>query len=126
MAGSKLMLDYVLDHEEKLRDRVYMTQPVGNNQVVDYTWGQVADESRRVMKYVRGQLEQDTTTPHHEAREWNLLAMVEAAQQYDETRQRPDGSQLQATLSTISNLVLLQSRPSALLGKPSGGPAASE
>jgi long-chain acyl-CoA synthetase len=53
MAASKLMLDYVLDHEEKLRDRVYMTQPVGNNQVVDYTWGQVADESRRVAAYLR-------------------------------------------------------------------------
>jgi long-chain acyl-CoA synthetase len=54
MAGSKLMLDYVLDHEEKLRDVVYMTQPVGNNQVVDYTWGQVVDESRRVAAYLKG------------------------------------------------------------------------
>ena len=54
MAGSKLMLDYVLDHEEKLRDRVYMTQPVGNNQVVEYTWGQVVDESRRVAAYLKG------------------------------------------------------------------------
>jgi long-subunit acyl-CoA synthetase (AMP-forming) len=54
MAGTKLMLDYVLDHEEKLRDRVYMTQPVGNNQVVDYTWGQVVDESRRVAAYLKG------------------------------------------------------------------------
>jgi long-chain acyl-CoA synthetase len=54
MAGSKLMLDYVLDHEEKLRDRVYMTQPVGNNQVVDYTWGQVVDESRRLAAYLKG------------------------------------------------------------------------
>jgi long-subunit acyl-CoA synthetase (AMP-forming) len=54
MAGNKLMLDYVLDHEENMRDRVYMTQPVGNNQVVDYTWGQVADESRRVAAYLKG------------------------------------------------------------------------
>ena len=54
MAGNKLMLDYILDHEEKLRDVVYMTQPVGNNQVVDYTWGQVVDESRRVAAYLKG------------------------------------------------------------------------
>jgi long-chain acyl-CoA synthetase len=54
MAANKLMLDYVLDHEENMRDRVYMTQPVGNNQVVDYTWGQVADESRRVAAYLKG------------------------------------------------------------------------
>jgi long-subunit acyl-CoA synthetase (AMP-forming) len=37
-----------------LRDRVYMTQPIGNNQVVDYTWGQVVDESRRVAAYLKG------------------------------------------------------------------------
>jgi len=54
MAESKLMLDYVLDHEEKLRDRVYMTQPVGDNQVIDYTWGQAVDESRRVAAYLKG------------------------------------------------------------------------
>jgi len=54
MAVNKLMLDYVLDHEEKLRDVVYMTQPIGNNQVVDYTWGQVVDESRRVAAYLKG------------------------------------------------------------------------
>jgi long-subunit acyl-CoA synthetase (AMP-forming) len=54
MSGTKLMLDCVLDHEEKLRDRVYMTQPVGNNQVVDYTWGQAVDESRRVAAYLKG------------------------------------------------------------------------
>ncbi len=54
MAANKLMLDYVLDHEENMRDRVYMTQPVGNNKVVDYTWGQVVDESRRVAAYLKG------------------------------------------------------------------------
>ena len=54
MAGTKLMLDYILDHEENMRDRVYMTQPIGNNQVVDYTWGQVVDESRRVAAYLKG------------------------------------------------------------------------
>jgi long-subunit acyl-CoA synthetase (AMP-forming) len=54
MAGTKLMLDHILDHEENLRDRVYMTQPIGNNQVVDYTWGQVVDESRRVAAYLKG------------------------------------------------------------------------
>ena len=48
MADNRLMLDYILDHEEKLRDRVYMTQPIGNGQVVDYTWGQVVDQSRRM------------------------------------------------------------------------------
>ena len=53
MAGNRLMLDYILDHEEKLRDRVYMTQPVGNDQVVDYTWGQVVDQSRRMAAHLQ-------------------------------------------------------------------------
>jgi long-subunit acyl-CoA synthetase (AMP-forming) len=47
------MLDYILDHEEKLRDRVYMTQPIGNGQVVDYTWGQVVDQSRRMATHLQ-------------------------------------------------------------------------
>ena len=55
MTQNRLMLDYVLDHEEKLRDHVYMTQPIGNNQVVDYTWGQVVDQSRRMATYLQSQ-----------------------------------------------------------------------
>ena len=55
MAQDRLMLDYVLDHEDKLRDRIYMTQPIGNNQVVDYAWGQVVDQSRRMAAYLQSQ-----------------------------------------------------------------------
>jgi long-subunit acyl-CoA synthetase (AMP-forming) len=54
MAENRLMLDYILDHEDKLRDRVYMTQPIGNGQVVDYTWGQVVDQSRRMAAHLQG------------------------------------------------------------------------
>jgi long-subunit acyl-CoA synthetase (AMP-forming) len=49
------MLDYVLDHEANLRDRVYMTQPIGSNQVTDYTWGQTVDQSRRMAAYLKSQ-----------------------------------------------------------------------
>lgn len=97
-----------------------------DGKMVKATLNQTADQSVRVMKYVRGQLQQDTTTPRQQAREWNLLAMVEAAQRHDQAQQRPDGSQLQAALSTIGTLVLLQGQPSSLLAKPSGGPAASD
>ncbi|HJW50593.1 MAG TPA: AMP-binding protein [Burkholderiaceae bacterium] len=55
MTQNRLMLDYILEHEEKLRDRVYLTQPVGGNQVVDYTWGQVVDQSRRMASYLQSQ-----------------------------------------------------------------------
>ena len=55
MTQNRLMLDYILEHEEKLRDRVYLTQPIGGNQVVDYTWGQVVDQSRRMAAYLQSQ-----------------------------------------------------------------------
>jgi long-subunit acyl-CoA synthetase (AMP-forming) len=53
MAENRLMLDYILEHEDKLRDRVYMTQPIGNGQVVDYTWGQTVEQSRRMAAYLQ-------------------------------------------------------------------------
>ena len=43
MTQSKLILDYVLDHEARQANRVFLTQPVGGGQVIDYTWAQVMD-----------------------------------------------------------------------------------
>ena len=53
MAQNRLILDYVLDHEEKLRDRVYMTQPIGNNQVVDTPGAQTVDQARRMAAHLQ-------------------------------------------------------------------------
>ena len=53
MAKNKLILDYVYDHEAKLADRVYMTQPVGGGQVVDTTWRQTLDQSRRMAAHLK-------------------------------------------------------------------------
>lgn len=53
MAKNKLILDYIFDHEAKLADRVYMTQPVGGGQVVDYTWQQTLDQSRRMAAHIK-------------------------------------------------------------------------
>ncbi|MFZ3127892.1 MAG: AMP-binding protein [Rhodoferax sp.] len=55
MAVPKLMLDYVFDHEASRPDTVYLTQPTGGGQVVDYTWGQVVDQSRRMAAYLQAQ-----------------------------------------------------------------------
>jgi len=52
-AQGKLILDYVLEHAEKSPARVYLTQPVGNGQVVDYTWAQVVDQSRRMAAHLQ-------------------------------------------------------------------------
>jgi len=53
VAKNKLILDYVYDHEAKLADRVYMTQPVGGGQVVDTTWRQTLDQSRRMAAHLK-------------------------------------------------------------------------
>jgi long-chain acyl-CoA synthetase len=53
--AQKLMLDYIYEHEKKLSSRVFLTQPIGNGQVVDYTWTQVMDQSRRMATHLKAQ-----------------------------------------------------------------------
>ncbi len=53
MTPDKLILDWVLEHEAGHPDRVFLTQPTGGGQVVDYTWGQVLDQSRRMAAHLR-------------------------------------------------------------------------
>ncbi|MGQ0710356.1 MAG: AMP-binding protein [Rhodoferax sp.] len=55
MAAAKLILDYIYDHESKLGEQVYMTQPVGAGQVVDYTWAQTMDQARRMAAHLKAQ-----------------------------------------------------------------------
>ena len=55
MAANKLILDYVFEHEKSLADRVYLTQPIGSGQTLDYTWSQVLDQSRRMAAYIKAQ-----------------------------------------------------------------------
>jgi long-chain acyl-CoA synthetase len=53
--AQKLMLDYIYDHEKNLSSKVFLSQPIGNGQVVDYTWAQVMDQSRRMATYLKAQ-----------------------------------------------------------------------
>lgn len=55
MAQKKLILDYVYEHETKLASRVYLTQPTGGGQVVDYTWAQTMDQARRMATHLKAQ-----------------------------------------------------------------------
>jgi long-chain acyl-CoA synthetase len=55
MAQAKLILDYVYEHESQLADTLFMTQPLGNNQVADYTWRQTMDQSRRMAAHLKAQ-----------------------------------------------------------------------
>jgi len=49
----KLLLDFIYDHETSLRDRVYLTQPLGQGRVQDYTWGQTVDQARRMAAHLQ-------------------------------------------------------------------------
>jgi long-chain acyl-CoA synthetase len=53
MSATPLILDHVFDHEAKLANRVYLTQPQGQGRVIDYTWAQVLDQSRRMAAHLQ-------------------------------------------------------------------------
>jgi long-subunit acyl-CoA synthetase (AMP-forming) len=55
MEQTKLMLDYLYSHETTRANEVFLTQPVGNGQVVDYTWQQVMDQARRMAAHLKAQ-----------------------------------------------------------------------
>jgi len=55
LAKPKLILDYVYDHEAKLADRVYLTQPIGGGQVIDYTWRKTLEQSRSMAAHLKAQ-----------------------------------------------------------------------
>jgi len=52
-ATDKLLLDAVYRWEKNFPDRIYMTQPTGNGQVIDYTWRETMDQARRMAAYLR-------------------------------------------------------------------------
>jgi long-subunit acyl-CoA synthetase (AMP-forming) len=51
----KLLLDYVYDHESQRSSQIYLTQPIGNQQVVDYTWAQTMNQARCMATYLKAQ-----------------------------------------------------------------------
>lgn len=50
---NKLPLDMVYHWESAKANSLYMTQPIGNGKVVDYTWGRAVDEARRMASYLK-------------------------------------------------------------------------
>lgn len=53
MAQPELMLDYIYNHEASHPEAVYLTQPIGGGQVVDYTWAQTLDQARRMAAHLQ-------------------------------------------------------------------------
>ncbi|MCG7199844.1 AMP-binding protein [Marinobacter pelagius] len=50
---NKLPLDMVYHWEKAKKNDLYMTQPVGDGKVVEYTWGRAVDEARRMAAYLK-------------------------------------------------------------------------
>lgn len=53
MPEPKLILDYVYEHEADHPDKIFLTQPVGHGQVLDYSWAQTLDQARRMAAHLR-------------------------------------------------------------------------
>ncbi|MFO7530638.1 MAG: AMP-binding protein [Marinobacter sp.] len=50
---NKLPLDMVYHWEKAKKSDLYMTQPVGDGKVVEYTWGRAVEEARRMAAYLK-------------------------------------------------------------------------
>ena len=48
-----MLLDCFLKWEAQRRDGIYLTQPYSDGRVVDYTWGEVGDQARRMAAYFK-------------------------------------------------------------------------
>lgn len=50
---NKLPLEMVYHWETTKANSLYMTQPIGDGKVVEYTWGRAVDEARRMASYIK-------------------------------------------------------------------------
>ena len=47
------VLACIYQHEKNLADKIFLTQPVGGGKVLDYTWAQTVDQSRRMAAHLK-------------------------------------------------------------------------
>ena len=47
------VLECIYQHEKNLADKIFLTQPVGGGKVLDYTWAQTVDQSRRIAAHLK-------------------------------------------------------------------------
>jgi long-chain acyl-CoA synthetase len=55
MNQQKLILDHIYEHEASHAGKVFLTQPVGGGQVIDYSWAEVMDQARRMAAHLQAQ-----------------------------------------------------------------------
>lgn len=53
MTNPRTILDYAFDHEADRADHVFLTQPIGGGKVIDYTWAELMDQSRRMARHLQ-------------------------------------------------------------------------
>ena len=53
MSTTRTILDHVYEHESRQPDRIYLTQPLGQGRVADYSWAQALDQSRRMAAHLQ-------------------------------------------------------------------------
>lgn len=53
MSKETLILESFFEKVARHPDKVYMTQPVGGGQVVEYTWAQAADQAKRMAAHLK-------------------------------------------------------------------------
>ena len=51
--SDKLILEYVYQHEAERPAKLFLTQPVGGGQVLEYSWGQTLDQARRMAAHLQ-------------------------------------------------------------------------
>jgi len=49
----KSVLECIYQHEKNLADKIFLTQPIGGGKVLDYTWSQTVDQSRRMAAHLK-------------------------------------------------------------------------
>ena len=52
-SNSELLLGRLYRWERELKDRIFLTQPLGGGSIRTYTFGQAMDEARRMATYLR-------------------------------------------------------------------------
>ena len=53
LPANPLILDHVYAHEAAQPGRVFLTQPTGGGEAVDYTWGETLDQARRMAAHLK-------------------------------------------------------------------------
>ncbi len=53
MSNTKQLLDYVYENETKHANKLWLTQPLGGNQVADYSWSKAVGEARRMAGHLK-------------------------------------------------------------------------